>query len=181
MTIYCHLFFARVHFTLVLHYIDLSGVYWVREAMCNILRKEVYKYDQSLLWNCIVYASHFALTYIGYGIFVAVLPTLPVLFPHSGICIASFCFRLALAGQTCFALLKFSLFSFPSFILSNFLLPGKRKNHMKIANLRNEVQNSNGNWNGNDRVEFSLVFALSSQFRTPFAFVFSFNLVSFLS
>jgi len=26
---------------------------------------------------------------------------------------------------------------------------------MKIANLRNEVQNSNGNWNGNDRVEFS--------------------------
>lgn len=49
---------------------------------------------------------------------------LPVLLIHSGICIASFCFHLALAGQTCFALLKFSLFSFA---LRNFLFPGEKK------------------------------------------------------
>jgi len=63
--------------------------------------------------------------------------------------VCSFCFVYTLSYLHC---LLFSAFFSSFFVLfwTGFFL-------RKIANLRNEVQNSNGNWNGNDRVDLSWV------------------------
>lgn len=63
--------------------------------------------------------------------------------------VCSFCFVYTLSYLHC---LLFSAFFSSFFVLfwTGFFV-------RKIANLRNEVQNSNGNWNGNDRVDLSWV------------------------